>query len=217
MPSNNGSFIMVPFAVIDQTGAVVRSGNCDVSMAGMQATEPGQMVLADVPFPTFGVIDYAVPKEPIDEHWYWNGNRLVPYPDRPEGNVTWDGEGWAIIPEEVVIDKRTPEEIETARLARLAEIRTLSYLPKLEFILKIVDLGYISSESGLLLLSGKTSDELDGLIQLLNDRQIFEFQAKMIAASQVDRMDPFIQLATWYMNMTDEEVDALFDIKTENL
>lgn len=131
-------------------------------------------------------------------------NRVVHYPPKPGNWATFDTatETW--------VDMRTPE----MRLAELQLKREMSFLPKLEFILRVVAKEYISQAAGLQLLSGQIPDELIGLAELLTGLQTFELQAKLVAASQIDRLDPFIQLVAWYMGMVDSEVDELFGITT---
>ena len=160
-------------------------------------------------------------KRPTDHDYWWvvpidtdinqiyinKQGSIAYYPPKPAEWAVFD------VNTETWIDPRTQETIHEALHLK----RTKAFLPKLEFILKVVDRNYISPESGLLLLEGKMPTEIEGLSALLNARQLFEFQAKMIAASQVDRMDPFIQLVAWYMQMNDEEVDDLFGINVEEL
>lgn len=126
------------------------------------------------------------------------------YPPKPFASAVFDLES------ETWYDPRTAEQL----TQELQNRRAQAFLPKLEFIMRTVAKGYISKASGLTLLAGQIPQELIGLPDLLNEEQVFELQAKLIAASQVDRLDPFIQVVAWYMGLTDADVDLLFDVET---
>lgn len=187
--------MQVTYAVIYPSGKILQTGMCPANMLDIQG---GDLESREAPE---GITDVS---------HYWDGSQFVRYPDRPSENHIFDfiSERW--------FDPRTPEEVVSENAQILRQKRSVAYLPKLEFILRVVSKGYISQAAGLQLLAGQIPEELIGLAEMLTGFQTFELQAKLVAASQIDRLDPFIQLVTWYMGMDDAQVDELFGITVES-
>lgn len=210
MPSSDQTAMPTKFAVVEVSGRINIIGIGDASMVPMQATEPGDQILADTDLNLFGVIKVAIPDSIDDETHYWKNGEFVPYPTRPGEWATFDydtGQWTGTPPAEP-----TQEEIDAAEQARIEETRNAAFLPKLEFVLRTVGAGLISRESGLEILDGKVPAELQPLTDEMSPDELFQLQAKIKGAIQFNRMDPFILVAGGYLGLTPQQMDAVFGI-----
>ena len=188
----------VRYAIVNTIdGDILRIGSCSTASLVLQVEKDCLTI-------------HPAPDGVGDLTHYWNGESFVLYPEpQPSRHHRWVNGAW--------VDLRTEADKEAETITNLHSSRGIASLPKLEFVLRVVTRGYLSRESGLGLLEGKVPPELSGMPELMNESQMFELQAKLMAATKVDRLDPFIQMTALYLNMSDAEVDDLFDvILTEN-
>lgn len=128
----------------------------------------------------------------------------IEYPTKPNRWCKWNGVEW--------FDPRTPEQLEQDDLDHIQSVRERASLTKYEFIMRSVQAGIITQQSGLAVLDGQIPTELEGITFTLTDWEVFQLQAKIKAAQQFDRLDPFIIAAGQFLGMSDVEVDQLFGI-----
>lgn len=203
MPLSNGSMEIVHFAVAEQTGAIAREGDTDVSMLGMQSNGLGQIVLAQTTLPVFNVIKVVFPEDFDDDTYYWTGHTFAKYPPRPDGMVRWSGTGWTVIESEPV-----PEPPRRS----IEQARDETSLVKTNLLANIMLAKLITPEQMIEASNGIPAF----MMQLLNT---FPPEARAIAivrwssATLINRRDPIIILAGYSMGLTDEQLDDFFEVK----
>lgn len=211
MPSSDQTAMLTKYAVVEPNGAISMMGVVDAAMVAMQ---PGEQVLADTDLDLFGVTKVELPESVTGATHYWDGSKIVAYPDSPGDWAEFDYTSgqWVGTPPAAP----TAEEITLAEAARLAQLREAAFLPKLEFALRAVAAGLLSQESALAVLDGKVPAELNGLTEAMSPEELFHLQAKIKGAVQFNRMDPFILAAGDFLGLTEPQMDAVFGISATN-
>lgn len=138
----------------------------------------------------------------FNEFTYLKDGEVRYMPERPNPKFHFDTqtEQW--------VDKRTQGDKDN----ELQLARSKATLPKLEFIMRVVQAGIISQQSGLAVLDGQVPTELEGITDSMTGWEQFELQAKIKAATKFDRLDPFIVATGQFLGMPPEQIDQLYGI-----
>lgn len=121
------------------------------------------------------------------------------YPERPSENHTWDGQEW--------IDARTPDDVLNELYAR----RNAAYLDKSDLIGRLIMGKILTPDQAVEARNDVPAFMMPMLEQLPEDARAMA-RVKWTVDTVISRMNPVIVAAGYALNLTDEQIDAIFDI-----
>lgn len=177
---------MIEFIVVDRaTGKILRSG-FSANPEEDQQLEPGEVVL---------LTDMADPA-----HFHVSADGIVPIPPRPEGWVEWNGEAW--------LDPRSRAEVAAALFA----MRERTSLDKSELLTRMLISGLLPVSDIEAAGEGRIPPSLEPALAMLPPEAQVVARIKWRNDPVISRTNPVIVLAGAALNMSEEQLDALFGV-----
>ena len=184
---------MIGFAIILDSGEIEKVGRCDVDLLSLQDTGSGYLATFDG-------------EPPNPELFYWSEGEFLAYPARPAIWSKWNGSEW--------IDPRTPSDMQAALYAA----REAASLDKSDLLIRMVMAGMLPSDDAEIAAGGVIPPTIQAALDELPP-EVFPPEAQMVARIKwrsdnvISRVNPVIVLAAAALGVTDEQMDAIFDVR----
>lgn len=190
MPTSDA---MIGYVVVLETGEIEKSGRCEAFLFQDQDTGNGYLT--------------AIDGEPPDpDRYYWDGLTFVEYPPRPMSWARWNGTEW--------FDPRTAADVQAALYAA----REATTLDKSTLLIRMAMAGMLPAEDAEIAAGGVIPPTIQAALDALPP-EVFPPEAQMIARIKwrsdnvISRVNPVIVLAAAALGVTDEQMDAIFDVQ----
>lgn len=190
---------LVSFAVVSpETGLVISTGRTDVG--SLSATAAGNDVIAPIPADVRN-----------EAHRYdWDTGEFIPIPEKPGAWAEWNGTDWT--------DTRTAESMAAEARAQLYAMRERTSLDKSTLLIRMAMAGMLPADEAEIAAGGVIPPTIQAALDALPP-EVFPPEAQMIARIKwrsdnvISRVNPVIVLAAAALGVTDEQMDAIFDVQ----
>lgn len=182
---------MIRYAILDAAGMVIGTGEA-LTQDEMIGSAPDGST-------TTGLGDDECPV-PMEEY-LGADERFHPLPPRPGRWAAWNGQEW--------IDPRTPADLQAAIYAA----RDATVLDKSDLLTRMFLAGIFDATNILIASQGEIPPSLEPALQSMPAEAQVIARIKWRSDNVISRVNPVIVLAAAALGVTDEQMDAIFEVR----